>query len=38
VAPSNDYRDPVTFRYGNTVHNLATLIMIDRVLDIIRGQ
>ncbi len=31
IAPSNDYTDPNTFRYGNTVHNLATLIMLDRV-------
>ena len=31
IADSNDYTDPNTFRYGNTVHNLATLIMLDRV-------
>ncbi len=31
IAPSNDYTDPETFRYGNTVHNLATLIMLDRL-------
>jgi len=31
IADSNDYTDPAVFRYGNTVHNLATLIMLDRL-------
>ncbi len=37
VAPSNDYRDPNTFRYGNTVHNLATLVMLERVQSVLSG-
>ncbi len=35
IANSNDYADPDVFRYGNTVHNLATLIMLDRLLAVI---
>ncbi len=31
IAPSNDYRLSETFRYGNTVHNLASLIMLERI-------
>lgn len=31
IADSNDYTDPDVFRYGNAVHNLATLIMLDRL-------
>lgn len=31
IAPSNDYTLPETFHFGNTVHNLATLVMLDRV-------
>jgi predicted small lipoprotein YifL len=31
IASSNDYTDPETFRFGNTVHNLATLVALDRV-------
>jgi len=31
IAPDNDYTRPETFRYGNTVHNLATLVMLDRL-------
>jgi len=32
IANNNDYADPDVFRYGNTVHNLTTLIMLDRLL------
>ena len=38
IAPTNDYRLPETFRYGNTVHNLATLVMLDRVQNTLNGQ
>ena len=31
VAPRFDYSDPATFRYGDAVHNLAALIMLDAV-------
>ena len=37
IAPTNDYRLPETFHYGNTVHNLATLIMLDRVQNTLTG-
>ena len=38
IAPSNDYRLPETFRYGNTIHNLATLVMLDRVHKVLHGE
>ena len=38
IAPSNDYTLPETFRYGNTVHNLATLVMLDRVRNILSAH
>ena len=37
VAPTNDYRLPETFRYGNTVHNLATLVMLERMQNALSG-
>jgi hypothetical protein len=32
IADNNDYTDPNTYRFGNTTHNLSTLIMLDRLL------
>ncbi len=37
IAPSNDYTLPETFRYGNTVHNLATLVILERVKHMLDG-
>jgi lysophospholipase L1-like esterase len=31
VAPRFNYSNPATFRYGDAVHNLAALIMLDQV-------
>ena len=35
VARSYDYTQPKTFTYGTAVHNLATLIMLDRVRNVL---
>ena len=31
IADNNDYTDANTMRYGNVIHNLSTLIMLDRL-------
>ena len=38
VARSHDFTHPDTFQYGTAIHNLATLIMLDRVHRVLDGQ
>jgi len=38
VARSHDFTRPETFQYGTSVHNLATLIMLDRVHRVLDGR
>ncbi|HID35236.1 MAG TPA: SGNH/GDSL hydrolase family protein, partial [Anaerolineae bacterium] len=38
VARSYDYRNSNTFQYGTAVHNLATLIMLDRVRKVLNSE